>query len=239
MHLVSECTSIHLDYTTGTEENTQFLINYNLSDNSKTRPPSEFSKILAGDYNPSPANSKILALCDMSNANYSEQLSHQVSQPNLNYDDSISVYITDLSKKDLDCLNISQEERCLSVSPIQTSPNGNISVDEIVEKDYCKIALMNLVEFKPRKWKLTKKIVHEWHTEMRRVDEEIRKQLKILQNRASKDLEKCRIFPTETETSSLQESIEEVVAPVSVLELTDEIKEVVSIEQKIKEKSKK
>lgn len=245
---------MRLDYTACMNEDTQMLINCNLSNNSKNKPHSEFSRIIAGDYNPSPMNSKLMAMCDLSSANYSEQMSRcHVSLPIDNYDDSvhagvvndlpdknqddsINEGVADLSRKDVDCLNISQE-MCVSLSPLppiipeeQDTP--------VVEQDFIKEALGQLIEMKPIERILKPKYVNNWVLKMKSLDDEFKKLLKVAQNRLLTHREKNKVYSIDSESSQNSTITEELlVEDVSLLDSTSE-KEAASIMDKILEKAK-
>lgn len=224
---------MRLDFTACMNEDTQLLLNCDLSNNSKTRAHSEYSKIMmVRDYNPSPVNSKIMALGDLSSANYSE---HHVTMNNLNIDDdSIRVDVITEASKSI------KEESFLNVTPMNGSDNSEIN-QPTVETNCIKEALEKLVDFKPKENVLKASDIKTWSSKMKDYNERLMKSLRLIKNSLLKQQEECEMHLSELELSSLQSTKEEEieVEAVSGFNTTEDTEQELSVMEQIQEKAKK
>lgn len=223
---------MRFDLTACMNEDTQLLLNCDLSNNSKTRAHSEYSKIMmVRDYNP-PVNSKIMALGDLSSANYSE---HHVTMNNFNIDDdSIRVDVTTEALKSI------KEESFLNVTPMMCSNNSEID-PPAVETNWINEAVGKLVDFKPKENVLKASDLEIWSSKMKEYNEKLTRSLRLIQNSLLKQQEECQMQLSEVELSSFQSTREEEieVEAVSGFNTTEDTEQELSVMEQIQEKAKK
>lgn len=224
--LMPESCSMHLNFSASTDD-TQYLIACNLSAN-KQQANSEYSKILTEDYNPSPVNSKLLALSAIGSSALSNYLSDRchVSLP-MEVDDEKSETVADCSKLSQEDISLADSFAVISTSANRIAEEMSVRQDEVMKK-LVVVKRRQKENFDSKKFQANvEKLVI--------LDGNIKELFKAIERAVAKKNDDLVRYSTETSSSR---SAMEVTEASSILELSKEKQEEgTSVVEQIKTKA--